>query len=109
MLILLPKFPLLDSPNSAYCARIMPNQARLCCPIYERPAGKLPKCQRSFAGTQNCRLCRKQCRHIPPGLSSGRTSYVFEQKRKRAKALNSGRGSISFAFELNLSNSRAHS
>ena len=30
MLLLLPKFPVLNSPNSAYFSRMMPNYAQLC-------------------------------------------------------------------------------
>jgi hypothetical protein len=65
MLILLPRIPMLNSPDSACYARIMPIYAQLC-----RRAGKMPKkdCMCSENG-QNfkenavkfpvCLLCRK--------------------------------------------------
>jgi len=39
MLFILPKFPMLNSQNSAYYARIMPNHAQLCRLIYRGHAG----------------------------------------------------------------------
>jgi len=41
MLLILPKFPMLHSPNPAYYAQIMPNYAQLCRLISRRQAGEL--------------------------------------------------------------------
>ena len=58
MLILLPKFPVLDSPNSAEYARIMPN----CAPLYrlnsQRRAGKMPKNAKLFLSTLKTAIFR---------------------------------------------------
>ena len=57
MLSLVPEFPKLNSPNSAYYAWIMPNYAQ-----------NMPKiCPNSCPRCQLCRLCPTQCRHIPYG------------------------------------------
>ena len=43
MLVVLPKFPMLNSPNSALYARVMHKYTHLCRPIFERRAGKMPE------------------------------------------------------------------
>ena len=43
MLLFLPKFPMLISPNAAYYARIMLNNAQLCQLILHRRSGTMPK------------------------------------------------------------------
>jgi hypothetical protein len=42
MFFLVPKFPMLNAPNSAYYARVMPNYTQLCRPGGQRPCRTWP-------------------------------------------------------------------